>query len=663
MTIIAKIEQQKVIATNVAVRGPSGPIGATGATGPTGSTGIQGASGSTGLTGATGSGLTGATGIQGASGASGPTGATGSGLTGATGIQGASGASGLTGATGPQGIQGASGASGIPGYSAVGRIYWLKSQPGSDISGYEELSVDVSPNAEDDMFASSNISTGENLIVAFATNPNEPGLTTLPAGEWEFHLYRYINDSNDFTEMIIRVYLRNSNGDETEIFNTTTGEINDDNVAFQIISYVYNTPLLIEETDRIVVKFFANSLSYNNVDVHLLHDGSIHASHIVTPITIGIHGASGSTGPTGATGIQGASGTGATGLDGATGLEGATGSTGIQGASGSTGLDGATGSQGVQGSTGSTGIQGASGSTGLTGATGPQGIQGATGSTGIQGASGSTGIQGASGSTGVVAPWTRITSTTTLSANSQYIIDTSSGPFSVSLPATPVLGTVVVMTDGGNWNTNNLTVLRNGSTINGLAQDLTMNVREVTVFFIYDSATWQVTGTVGAIGATGPTDILRVDLAADKVLNHTGVTTASAAISDLTFTLDTPNAVYGFNFIIAYRGSSTAAGIVVGLSAPASTTVTAMATMESAADGTSHIYGGNLAPVTGGSALNVDSVRSTSVQSVSVDYVCTVTGLINNTASGTFRLLAATASAGTTCTLKLGSQGSLWRVS
>ena len=231
------------------------------------------------------------------------------------------------------------------------------------------------------------------------------------------------------------------------------------------------------------------------------------------------------------------------------------------------GPSGPIGATGATGPTGSTGIQGASGSTGLTGATG----SGLTGATGIQGASGSTGLDGATGPTGA-------------------------------------------------------------------------------------------TGIQGASGSTGPTDILRVDLAADKVLNHTGVTTASAAISDLTFTLDTPNAVYGFNFIIAYRGSSTAAGIVVGLSAPASTTVTAMATMESAADGTSHIYGGNLAPVTGGSALNVDSVRSTSVQSVSVDYVCTVTGLINNTASGTFRLLAATASAGTTCTLQSGSQGSLWRV-
>ncbi len=132
------------------------------------------------------------------------------------------------------------------------------------------------------------------------------------------------------------------------------------------------------------------------------------------------------------------------------------------------------------------------GATGLTGATGPTGPTGATG-------------VGATGSTGVIAPWVYITTNTNAVANSQYIANTVGGAFTLTLPASPVLGTTVIVTDGGNWANNNLTIGRNGKTIEGDASDLICDVGQTTIQLIYDNITWQTTATIGSRGATGIT--------------------------------------------------------------------------------------------------------------------------------------------------------------
>lgn len=102
--------------------------------------------------------------------------------------------------------------------------------------------------------------------------------------------------------------------------------------------------------------------------------------------------------------------------------------------------------------------------------------------------------------------FTRKTAAYTLSASEGIIADTTGGVFTVTLPATPAEGDTVYISDGGDWSTNNLTVARNGSTIDGLAEDFVMDVGDVAVQFVYDGATWQVypmgagTGPAGADG-------------------------------------------------------------------------------------------------------------------------------------------------------------------
>ena len=104
------------------------------------------------------------------------------------------------------------------------------------------------------------------------------------------------------------------------------------------------------------------------------------------------------------------------------------------------------------------------------------------------------------GSTGEVS-WntTKITADpNTATSGVGYFTDTSSAAFNVTLPASPSAGNVVAVADYGNtWATNNLTILRNGSNIEGAASNLVCNVNGSTVTLVYVDATkgWVVTNS------------------------------------------------------------------------------------------------------------------------------------------------------------------------
>lgn len=121
--------------------------------------------------------------------------------------------------------------------------------------------------------------------------------------------------------------------------------------------------------------------------------------------------------------------------------------------------------------------------------------------------SGISGATGPTGATGVIAPWTKISTTTSATANTQYLANTATGAFTLTLPSTPSIGVMVVVADDYNFGANNLTIGRNGSTIQGIADDLGINISNSLTTLIYDGTTWRVStnaGPQGATGATGP---------------------------------------------------------------------------------------------------------------------------------------------------------------
>jgi hypothetical protein len=82
--------------------------------------------------------------------------------------------------------------------------------------------------------------------------------------------------------------------------------------------------------------------------------------------------------------------------------------------------------------------------------------------------------------------------TYTAVANDQVIVDTSSSPVTVTLPASPSIGAEVHFIDGGgaagNFNSNNLTIGRNGSNILGSASNLVVNVNGAAFTLVYISS-------------------------------------------------------------------------------------------------------------------------------------------------------------------------------
>ena len=90
----------------------------------------------------------------------------------------------------------------------------------------------------------------------------------------------------------------------------------------------------------------------------------------------------------------------------------------------------------------------------------------------------------------------------TANSTDRLSVDTSGGIVTVTLPATPSSGDIVEFFDKEvSWATNNLTVARNGSTIEGSGTDLIADVSGSNFYCQYDGSTWQVFG-VGGVDVT-----------------------------------------------------------------------------------------------------------------------------------------------------------------
>jgi len=94
-----------------------------------------------------------------------------------------------------------------------------------------------------------------------------------------------------------------------------------------------------------------------------------------------------------------------------------------------------------------------------------------------------------------VKPITYLDKTTVYTAthNNFIFADTATtGAFTITLPISPATGAKVIIHDNkANFATANLTVGRNGETIMGLAEDMTLSTDNETAEFIYDGSDWR----------------------------------------------------------------------------------------------------------------------------------------------------------------------------
>ena len=114
-----------------------------------------------------------------------------------------------------------------------------------------------------------------------------------------------------------------------------------------------------------------------------------------------------------------------------------------------------------------------------------------TGATGmLRFNSDTTGFEGYNGSqwTGIGGgnPWASTSSSITVAANDRYFVDTSGGAKTITLPASPAVGDEVTIIDSGNFAaSNNITIGRNSSNINGNAGDLVISTNSAAFTLVY----------------------------------------------------------------------------------------------------------------------------------------------------------------------------------
>jgi hypothetical protein len=112
-------------------------------------------------------------------------------------------------------------------------------------------------------------------------------------------------------------------------------------------------------------------------------------------------------------------------------------------------------------------------------------------------------IDGSGIAYGAIRNWIKKTSDYTAVNGDKIIADTTSGSWTLTLPASPTTGQYVEITDGNDMSINSLIVARNSSTIEGYMDDVALTIKGVSYLFVYDGTTWEITAAYGKKGETG----------------------------------------------------------------------------------------------------------------------------------------------------------------
>ncbi len=115
-----------------------------------------------------------------------------------------------------------------------------------------------------------------------------------------------------------------------------------------------------------------------------------------------------------------------------------------------------------------------------------------SGGLGVGGALYVGGVLAATGGTSQIIGYTVQTSSTTLADVDRFYLVANTGAITLTLPLTSTNGRTIVLADGNNFQSFNVTVGRNTRNIGGLAEDLVLNVRGSRVELVYYNTDWKV---------------------------------------------------------------------------------------------------------------------------------------------------------------------------
>ena len=243
------------------------------------------------------------------------------------------------------------------------------------------------------------------------------------------------------------------------------------------------------------------------------------------------------------------------------------------------------------------------------------------------------------GTSSIIWDTTPKTSAFTATAGSGFFVDTSSAAITATLPASPSAGDIVAFKDyAESFATNNLTIARNGSNIQGGANDATLDTNRASVILVYVDATkgwlFTVESNVDNLTATVP------DAPTIGTATATGQTTAT-----VTFTAPSND---GGAPITQYTATSSPDGITGTLNQAGSGTITVSGLTKE----TSYTFTVTATNSVGTSAA---SAASNSITTPG-DFVAATGGTV--TTSGDFKIHTFTSSGTFTVTSSGGPAGS-----
>ena len=170
--------------------------------------------------------------------------------------------------------------------------------------------------------------------------------------------------------------------------------------------------------------------------------------------------------------------------------------------------------------------------------------------------------------------------------NEGVLANTALGAFTITLPASPVVGNQVVIADSyGVFGANAVTIARNGSTIENAAEDLVLDIDGASVQLVYTGNTWDVFATVGGNGGTAVT-LDGVQTLTNKTLtspilttpnvgtpSYINLTNATGILSNITFVSPALGAPVSGNLISCTADGTNPVGYK---NIPASSTITSI---------------------------------------------------------------------------------------
>ena len=153
----------------------------------------------------------------------------------------------------------------------------------SDINTYYDLIAYPDGSSGTDMSASATSGGGPVLIGGWATKSGVPGVTTIPAGLWNFWMYCYTNNVGSGRLSVV-VYTRSSGGVETLQFTLPDELVLNSSfpVTIPVVSYSA-IAMTVAALDRIVIKVYAKTSSSSSTTVHFGVADSLYASYFTYP--------------------------------------------------------------------------------------------------------------------------------------------------------------------------------------------------------------------------------------------------------------------------------------------------------------------------------------------------------------------------------------------